>query len=92
MKKAENGVLLNMDELGQVTGGVTYEYGFYAVVIPDDEEDPYGAAMRLFMGGVIANAKRNGKSLEEAMDILKRDDVTDEVFRYYWDKTILIKK
>lgn len=35
-----------MDELNQVTGGVTYEYDRFRGEIPDGEEDPHTPSQR----------------------------------------------
>ncbi len=78
-----------MEDLDRVLGGVTYNYGKFSVVIPDDETEPYNAAMRIYIGGLVAYSKREGKTLEETQRMRGQSEETDQVIRYYWDRVIL---
>ena len=79
---------LNLEDLDQVTGGVTYEYDNFLVVIPDGEEDPYTPTNRLVTGAIVNLARKNGKTLQDLLDDPLVADETKERIKYYWDKVI----
>ncbi len=79
--------LLNMEDLNQAVGGVTYEYEQYRVVFPGDEEDPNHPNIRVINAAYIAICKKAGETLEQALG--KYDILYPEFIRFYWDKVIL---
>ncbi len=87
MLRENNSNFLNMDELNQVAGGVTYEYEAYSVVIPDGETEPFDEFTRRTSALPIIIAKNSGLTLE---DLLAGPSVgnSHEIAKYYWDKII----
>ena len=84
-------LLLNMDELNQVAGGVLFEYDRFWVEIPDGEEDPHTLSQRETACRSIYLAKsfKEPMSLEWVLNQSFLDDDFKNAFEYYWDKVIL---
>ena len=75
-----------MDELNQITGGVTYEYDRFRGEIPDGEEDPHTPSQRETACKSVYLAKIFDEPLEW---VLNKSFITDEFkddFVYYWNK------